>query len=294
MFSMKLNLIIESMRPAQWIKNGLIFMALIFSKSLFEPEAVLKSLLAFFIFSLVSGCVYIINDISDMEMDKEHPLKGKRPIASGRLGVGSAWTFVAATTIVSLTAAFVLNPAFGFITAGYFVFFNLYTFLLKTVPIVDILIVAMGFVIRAVAGGLAIEVEISSWLLLCTMLLALFVVLGKRRHEILLLGDKATSHREVLYEYNTVFLDQMIAVVTASTLVAYSFYTISTETMEKFGTENLKYTIVFVLYGIFRYLYIIYRKEGGGRPEKDILTDIPTLANLLLWGAAVVIILYKV
>jgi 4-hydroxybenzoate polyprenyltransferase len=269
-------------------------MALIFSKSLFEPEAVLKSLLAFFIFSLVSGCVYIINDIADMEMDKEHPLKGKRPIASGRLGVGSAWTFVAATTIVSLTAAFVLNPAFGFITAGYFVFFNLYTFLLKTVPIVDILIVAMGFVIRAVAGGLAIEVEISSWLLLCTMLLALFVVLGKRRHEILLLGEKATSHREVLYEYNTVFLDQMIAVVTASTLVAYSFYTISTETMEKFGTENLKYTIVFVLYGIFRYLYIIYRKEAGGRPEKDILTDIPTLINLLLWSAAVVIILYKV
>jgi hypothetical protein len=125
------------------------------------------------------------------------------------------------------------------------------------------------------------------------MLLALFVVLGKRRHEILLLGEKATSHREVLYEYNTVFLDQMIAVVTASTLVAYSFYTISAETVEKFGTENLKYTIVFVLYGIFRYLYIIYRKEAGGRPEKDILTDIPTLVNLLLWGAVVVIILYK-
>jgi 4-hydroxybenzoate polyprenyltransferase len=280
------------MRPTQWTKNGLLFMALIFSKNLFEPSAVLKTLAAFFIFSLISGCVYIINDILDREKDREHPLKKKRPIASGRLTIGGAWFFVSVITIASLTAAFLLTPAFGFITAVYFVLFNLYTFFLKAAPIVDVLVVASGFVIRAVAGGLAIEVEISSWLLMCTMLLALFVVLGKRRHEILLLGENAASHRGVLHEYNTVFLDQMIAVVTASTLVSYSFYTISAETVEKFGTENLKYTILFVLYGIFRYLYIIYRKEAGGRPEKDIFTDIPTLVNLLLWGATAVIILY--
>jgi 4-hydroxybenzoate polyprenyltransferase len=188
--------------------------------------------------------------------------------------------------------AFLISPAFGFITAAYFVLFNLYSFFLKAVPIVDILTIATGFVIRAAAGALAIEVEISSWLLLCTMLLALFVVLGKRRHEILLLGEKATTHRDVLYEYNTILLDQMVAVVTASTLVAYSFYTISAETVEKFGTDNLKYTILFVLFGIFRYLYIIYRKEAGGRPEKDIFTDAPTIINLLLWITVVVAILY--
>ncbi len=274
------------------MKNGLVFIALIFSGNLFEPAAVFKSVLAFFVFSVVSGCVYIINDIADREKDREHPLKKKRPIASGRLGVGGAWSFVAGATTAALIGAFLISPYFGLITAGYFVLFNLYTFFLKAVTIVDILTVASGFVIRAVAGGLAIEVDISSWLLLCTMLLALFVVLGKRRHEILLLGENAAYHREVLYEYNTVFLDQMIAVVTASTLVAYSFYTISAETVEKFGTENLKYTILFVLYGIFRYLYIIYRKEGGGRPERDILTDIPTIINLLLWATAVVATLY--
>lgn len=292
MFSSRISLIIESMRPAQWMKNSLIFVALIFSKNLLVPEAAVKTLAAFLIFSLVSGCGYIINDIVDVEKDRAHPVKKNRPIASGRLGVGAAWSFIGVVVIASFTAAFLINPSFGFITAAHFVLFNLYTFFLKAVPIVDILTIATGFVIRAVAGALVIEVEISSWLLLCTMLLALFVVIGKRRHEILLLGDSAVSHRAVLHEYNTTLLDQMVAVVTASTLLAYSFYTISAETVAKFGTENLKYTIIFVLYGIFRYLYIIYRKEGGGRPEKDILTDVPTIINLLLWGAAVVTILY--
>jgi 4-hydroxybenzoate polyprenyltransferase len=292
MFSTRIYLIIEAMRPPQWMKNSLIFVAIIFSKNLLVPEAIIKSVAAFIIFSLVSGCVYIINDISDIEKDRAHPIKKNRPIASGRLKVGAAWSFVSVIIIVSFLGAFLISPAFGFITAAYFVLFNLYSFFLKAVPIVDILTIATGFVIRAAAGALAIEVEISSWLLLCTMLLALFVVLGKRRHEILLLGEKATTHRDVLYEYNTILLDQMVAVVTASTLVAYSFYTISAETVEKFGTDNLKYTILFVLFGIFRYLYIIYRKEAGGRPEKDIFTDAPTIINLLLWITVVVAILY--
>ncbi|MEE9615348.1 MAG: decaprenyl-phosphate phosphoribosyltransferase [Thermodesulfobacteriota bacterium] len=288
MFSLKINLILEAMRPVQWLKNGLIFMALVFSKSFFEPEAVSNSVLAFIVFSMVSGAVYLINDIVDREKDREHPLKDKRPIASGRLPAGSAWTGAAVISGVSLVAAFAINPSFGLITVAYFALFNLYTFVLKAVPIVDILTVASGFAVRAAAGALAIEVEISPWLLLCTMLMALFVVLGKRRHEIVVLGDRAT----VLTEYNSLFLDQMIAVVTASTLVAYSVYTVSAETVEKFGTDNLKYTVPFVLYGIFRHLYLIYKKEAGVRPERDILADTPTIVNIFLWIGAVLGILY--
>ena len=292
MFSSKTPLLLKSMRPQQWIKNGLIFMALLFSGNLTYPPLFLKSAAAFIIFSLVSGCVYTINDIVDVSRDREHPVKKKRPIASGALSVSTAWTFIGAITFAALLAAFLLNPYFGAITAAYLVLSNFYTFILKRVPIVDILTVSVGFVMRVAAGAFAIEVEISSWILLCTMLLALFIVLGKRRHEIVLLGDAAGGHRDVLGEYNTLFLDQMIAVVTASTLVAYSFYAISPVTVEKFGTENLMYTVPIVLYGIFRYLYIIYRKDGGGSPERDILTDLPTMATLLLWGISVVYIIY--
>ncbi len=288
-----LYLILESMRPRQWLKNGLIFMAIIFSRNLFEPHALINTIGAFGIFCMVSGSVYIINDAADIHRDREHPLKSQRPIPSGRLSIASAWAAAVIIGVTSLLLAFLINPSFGVITISYFILFNLYSFFLKTIAIIDILTIALGFVIRAAAGALAIEVEISPWLLLCTMLLALFVVLGKRRYEFVMLGERADLFRKVLHEYNTIFLDQMIAVVTASTLVAYSFYTISEETIRKLGTKNMEYTIPFVIYGIFRYLYIIYRKEAGGRPEKDILTDIPTILNLFLWGLTVVIILYR-
>ena len=281
------------MRPTQWTKNGLLFMALVFSGNLFEPDMFLRSLGAFALFSVASGCVYIINDIRDFERDRSHPLKKSRPIASGALSLTAAWTYSVFIGVFAIAGATLLDPLFALAVLAYMALSILYTFVLKRVPIVDLLTIAVGFVLRVAAGGLAIDVEISSWILLCTLLLALFIVLGKRRHEIVLLGETATDHRDVLHAYNTLFLDQMIAVVTASTLVAYSFYTISQATIEKFGTENLRFTVPFVLYGIFRYLYIIYRKEGGGRPERDILTDTPTLINLFLWAAAVVVIVYS-
>ena len=289
---MKLSLIIESMRPWQWFKNSLLFIALIFSENLFDPNAAGKVTLAFVIFCMISGSIYIINDIADKERDRIHPLKSQRPVASGRLSAANAWTAVAVLTVTSLFFAFLINLNFGFITAGYFFLFVLYSSFLKTIVIVDILTLASGFVIRAAAGGLLINVEISSWLLLCTMLLALFMVIGKRRHEIMILGEKAVPHRAVLLEYSNIFMDQMIAIVTASTLIAYCFYTISEETVSKFGTSDLKYTIPFVHYGIFRYLYLIYRKDAGGTPVKDIFRDIPTIINLFLWIVAVIILLY--
>ena len=289
---MKLSLIIESMRPLQWFKNGLLFIALIFSGNIFNSLFAGKVTLAFIVFCLISGAVYIINDIADRERDGVHPLKSNRPIASGKLGISEAWISAAVLVSVSLVFAFLLNSPFGFIIAGYFVLFILYTYLLKSIVIVDILTLASGFVIRTVAGGVVIDVEISSWLLLCTMLLALFMVIGKRRHEIMILGENAVPHREVLYEYSNIFMEQMIAIVTASTLMAYCFYTISDETFIRLGTKELKYTIPFVHYGIFRYLYLIYRKDVGGTPVKDIFRDIPTIINLFLWIVAVVIILY--
>jgi 4-hydroxybenzoate polyprenyltransferase len=292
MFSTKAYLVVKLMRPAQWTKNGLLFVALVFSGSLTNTELLAKACFAFIVFSLISGAVYIINDILDADSDKLHPVKCKRPIASGQLAPSLAWSYVTILTVAALIGAFFVDFYFGLITVAYFVLFVMYSYSLKHVAIIDILTIAVGFVMRAAAGAFAINVEISSWLLLCTMLLALFIILGKRRHEILLLDKDATSHRAVLNEYNCNFLDQMISVVTTATLITYSLYTIAPDTIAKFNTTALKYTVIFVLYGIFRYLYIIYKKEAGGRPEKDILTDLPTIINLLLWAMSVVWIIY--
>ena len=271
------------MRPKQWIKNLLLFAALIFSQNLFHPGMLTDVSIAFIIFCLLSGSVYTLNDLIDLKQERNHPKKSKRPLASGKLKPSVAIIVGIILVVLSLTSAFWLNINFAWIALGYFILQIAYSTLLKHVVIVDVLAVSAGFVLRAIAGAQVINVPISSWLLICTILLALFLALGKRRHELLLLEDNAVHHRKILYEYSPNLLDQMISVATASTVVAYALYTMSAETIAKFHTDNLKYTIPFVLYGIFRYLYLIHQKSEGGSPERILLNDRPLLINIILY-----------
>jgi 4-hydroxybenzoate polyprenyltransferase len=292
-----LNLLL-SLRPGQWTKNLLVFAGLLFGnaslgRGLFDGPSLAHATAAFVIFCALSGAVYLVNDIADRDSDREHPLKAQRPIASGAISVSAA--IVAAIVIggAALAAAAVLGRIFLLVAASYLALQILYSGPLKHIVIIDVLTIAIGFVLRAVAGAVAVEVDISHWLLVCTILLALFMALAKRRHEIVLLANDATSHRPILREYTAYLLDQMIAVVTASTLIAYIFYTISPETQEKFGTPWLGLTIPFPLYGIFRYLYLVHRREGGGSPSDLLLTDRPLLACVALWALAVALIIYR-
>jgi 4-hydroxybenzoate polyprenyltransferase len=291
-------LVIVSMRPRQWTKNGIVLAALVFAQRFTDPVDCFRSLVAVVTFCLLSGAVYLMNDVADRSRDREHPQKKLRPIASGALSPGTALLAAAIAGAAALVMAIGLDrtgPASGYaftITAlSYLVLQVLYTTLLKGVVILDVLVISAGFVLRAVAGAEAIAVPISSWLLICTFLLSVFLALCKRRHELLLLEANADLHRASLLEYSPALLDQMIAVVTSSTLVAYALYTLAEETQRKFGTDGLKFTIPFVLYGIFRYLYLVYRRELGGSPERALLNDGPLLINVMLYLAASVVII---
>jgi 4-hydroxybenzoate polyprenyltransferase len=281
-----------SLRPGQWTKNLIVFAGLVFSLKLFEPGAILTSIEAFAIFCALSGIVYLFNDVMDRETDRRHPTKCRRPIAAGDLPVSVALAAAGLIGALAIGAAFELGWRFGAVAAGYLILQALYSGPLKHVVIIDVLVIAIGFVLRAVAGAVVLNVVISHWLFVCTILLALFIALAKRRHELVLLADDAISHRPILGEYSAYLLDQMIAVVTASTLIAYIFYTISPETEQKFGTSWLGLTIPFPLYGIFRYLYLVHRREGGGSPADLLLNDRPLLACVTFWVLAVVLIIY--
>jgi len=284
--------IVKSLRLQQWIKNLFVFAPLIFSQNILNRPLLLKTFEAFVAFCLVSSAHYIFNDLRDLQEDRRHPVKSLRPLASGRLKKGSAVAALVVIGTAGLALAASINLPFLLMAAGYLVLQTVYSMWLKHVVILDIFVIAAGFLIRVVAGGLAIKVEISSWLLICTTLLALFLAMGKRRYELVLLDKDAVSHRPILKEYNTYLLDQMISVVTASTLLAYCLYTISAETVAKFGTRKLIFTVPFVLYGIFRYLYLIHQKAGGGTPEALIIRDKPLLADIFLWITAAALILH--
>lgn len=282
-----------SLRPHQWTKNLLVVpAALVFSKHLFEMDAVLQVGLALAVFCALSGAVYLVNDLADLERDRLHPRKRLRPLASGTLPLPTARVAAVLLFAAGLGAALFLGPGFLAASLGYVVLNVAYSFSLKNVVILDVLAVSLGFVLRAVAGALAIDVHFSSWLLVCTILLALFLSLAKRRHELVLLDASAVDHRQILAEYSPYLLDQMIAVVTASCLTVYAFYTLAPETVEKYQTERLALTIPFVIYGIFRYLYLVHRREEGGSPSDILLTDRPLAAAVVLWGIAVVAIVY--
>jgi 4-hydroxybenzoate polyprenyltransferase len=284
--------LVRSMRPEQWTKNVVVFAALIFGRRLFDPAAVGLSLAAFLIFCALSSVVYLLNDVSDREADRQHPLKSRRPIASGELDVSAALMAAAVIGTAALAAALWVRLEFALIAATYVVMFAAYSRWLKHIVILDVLTIAFGFVLRAAAGAVVIAVPISHWLLVCTILLALFLGLSKRRHELTVLAGAATEHRRILEEYSPYLLDQMIGVVTASTLMAYIIYCTSPETIEKFSTDMLVLTTPFPIYGIFRYLYLVHQR-GAGSPSEVLLTDRPLVICIALWGLAVIAIIYR-
>lgn len=293
--------ILRSMRPRQWTKNLIILLALPFtvnqywraSDMLTFGHMALLSLAAVAAFCLLSGAVYIINDLSDVQKDRQHPVKKRRPLASGRIGRRTALASVAALLLVSIPGAFWISAYFGLVAVVYFSVMLAYTFVLKHVLLVDVLTIAVGFVLRAAAGAVAISVPISPWLYVCTILLALFLGLGKRRHELIVLDVAAGQHRQTLEEYSSQLLEQMIVLIGAATIMAYSLYTFSAENVPK--NYSMMLTIPFVLYGIFRYLYLMHMRNEGGSPEEVLLRDRPMVLNVSLWvvSSAAILLFFK-
>lgn len=284
--------LVRSLRPAQWAKNFFVLAPAVFSGLLLDERIVVRVALALVAFCFASSTVYLINDLRDREEDRKHPLKRLRPLAAGTLAVPVA---VAALLVLAGVAAAIsvwLGNGFALILGAYLLLNVLYTLWLKHMVILDVMSIAMGFVLRVEAGGMAAEVGVSRWLFLCTTFLALFLAFSKRRHEITLLAGAAVGQRRVLDQYSPAFLDQMINVVTASSVVSYALYAVAPETVEKYNTDALVYTIPMVLYGIFRYLYLMYQKPSERNPTEAILRDPPFLINMMVWGAAVMWIVY--
>ena len=281
-----------SMRPSHWVKNLFLFAALIFSGRLLRLDDFLTTVIGFVLFSLASSAIYLINDITDLEKDRLHPAKAKRPIASGELTVKTAGVVAAVLLLLSLPGSFFMSSMFG-VAAFFYVLINIaYSIFLKDIVILDVMSIAISFVLRVVAGAVLIGVPSSEWLILCTLLLSLFLGFSKRRHELVVLEGNADVHRAVLRHYSPNFLDQMTAIVTASTVMSYALYTISEETIRKFNTNELIYTVPFVLYGIFRYLYLVHKREEGGNPTRILLTDPPLVFNVLAWVLLYIFIIY--
>jgi 4-hydroxybenzoate polyprenyltransferase len=291
--SISLKDLFVSLRPHQWSKNLIIFAALVFAKELANPRNVILSLCAFLDFCILSGAVYLLNDVIDYKQDRFHPTKKNRPIASGSLNRNFALSTGIVLYLLALVVSYLLSPGFFLIALLYTLVTVGYTFHFKKVAILDVMAISIGFVLRAIAGGKAIGVEASFWLLLCTFLLALFLALSKRRHELILLSGDAAKHRTNLAQYSPYLLDQMIAVVTASCVLAYALYTVAPETIAKFQTDKLSFTVPFVIFGIFRYLYLIHQKHGGGIPSQHLISDKPLLISIVLWIITCVGIIYS-
>jgi 4-hydroxybenzoate polyprenyltransferase len=280
-----------ALRPRQWVKNVFVLAALVFAGKLGDPVAVLRASAAFAIFCALSSATYLLNDVCDRESDRRHPSKRHRPIAAGEISPELASVASAGLAVVGLLAAFRLSGRLGLVACTYLVLNLAYSFGLKRIVILDVMMVATGFLLRALAGALVLDVGISRWLVLCTGLLALFLGFVKRRQELAAMdGDAAT--RPILKEYSLPFLDQMIAVVTGATVVAYSLYAFSPEVAQRLGTEHLGLTIPFVLFGIFRYLYLVHQRGVGENPTSVLLKDVPMILDVALWGVAVVIAVY--
>ncbi|HEX8679467.1 MAG TPA: decaprenyl-phosphate phosphoribosyltransferase [Chthoniobacterales bacterium] len=281
-----------ALRPQQWVKNLLVLAPLLFSRHLFDPSSLLEGLSAFGLFCLVSSSSYLFNDFVDVEQDRLHPVKCRRPLASGRLGARATIVTAIALCITGIAGGLALGRTIALALCAYVVISAAYSLFLKHHVILDVFAIASGFVLRAWGGAEAIQVEMSSWLLVCTTLLALFLGFSKRRYELALLKERAMEHRRVLADYDPRFLDMMIAIVTASAVTCYALYTVSEETVARFHTKALLSTLPFVLYGIFRYLYLVYHKDRGGDPIVTAFTDPATIINLLLWAGTVAFILY--
>ncbi|MFH1738625.1 MAG: decaprenyl-phosphate phosphoribosyltransferase [bacterium] len=287
--------LLETARPQQWIKNLFVFAALVFSHELFHLTPCLRASVAFVVFCLFSSSVYFLNDVVDIERDRSHPDKRNRPLPSGRLSVRAALVASAFLTLlaggISLIA---LNPWFLAVAVTYVLINIAYSFHLKSVVLLDCMAVAGGFVLRTYAGAIAIGAVMSDWLYLCALLIALFLAFCKRRHEVALLRESAADHRGILDEYPLEFLDQLIAILTGATLVSYSLYTLDEKVISGLGRgEGLKLTIPFVIYGLLRYHYLVYRHQEGGNPTDLLLRDKPLMVNFALWLVVILIIFYS-
>lgn len=284
--------LLTAMRPKQWIKNLFVLIPGIFAEELFRTTETVRLAAAFALFCAVSSAVYLLNDVLDREADRLHPAKRFRPIASGRLAPGLALAAAALLGAGGLGAAFALDRSFGAFVAGYLVLTAGYTLYFKHSVILDVMFLASGFVLRVAGGAAVANVEASEWLLLCTLLLALFLGFSKRRHELTLLEGGASGHRRVLVHYSPELLDQMIVIVATSAILCYILYTVWPSTVAKFGSKNLIYTVPFVIYGIFRYFYLVHQRQSGGDPTDSLMTDRPLLLSVVLWGAVAVAVIY--
>jgi 4-hydroxybenzoate polyprenyltransferase len=282
--------LLETMRPKQWAKNLFIFAGLIFGKKLFHPSLLVRNVLALVLFCLISSTIYLINDLADIEKDRQHPTKRRRPLPSGRLQPRTAMIAAALFSAISIPPAFLLNLQFGLVAAIYLATMIAYSLLLKNLVIVDVLVVSAGYVLRVAAGVIVTGVPFSPWLYVCTTLLALFISFSRRRHELLILAATAEEHRATLNEYTPRLLDEMISVVTSTTVIAYSLYTFSAPNAPP--NHSMMLTVPFVLYGIFRYLYLIHVRNEGGTPEELVFKDKPLLVDIALWGLTVLFVLY--
>jgi 4-hydroxybenzoate polyprenyltransferase len=280
-----------SLRPKQWVKNGFVYAALVFDGQLGNTPALIRTTIGFLLFCLASSTIYLINDLRDIDEDRAHPTKRNRPLPSGRLPVRTAWAAAAALGVFTIGASFALDLEFGWIVVAYIVLFVLYSMRLKHIPIIDVFVIAAGFVLRVGGGVALITVErFSPWLFVCTTLLALYLGFGKRRAEMQLLAENAGQHRRVLDGYTLGLLDQLIVIVSGATIMAYSLYTFSAQNLP--GNHLMMLTIPFVMYGIFRYLWLIHVEHSGGAPDDLILTDRPLQLTVILWGVSAVGILY--
>lgn len=281
-----------ALRPQQWIKNFFVLLPLVFSKELNEISAVIRSITAFICFCGASSSVYLLNDIIDLEKDKLHPLKKIRPLASGRVLKRVILLIAFFLALSSLSISFHLRLAFGLVIFFYLTSNILYSYLFKQMVIVDVMSIGFFFILRVLAGAIVLNVEISHWLLICTGVLALFIGFNKRRHELTLLRKDASGHRDVLERYSPYFIDQITAVLTASTVIFYTLYTVDSVTIARFGTKSLLLTVPFVYYGIFRYLYLVHRRKKGGDPSRIVLSDNKMIINLILWLVVAVGVIY--
>ena len=286
--------LVKTMRPKQWIKNVFVLAAIVFDRKLSNPTALLRTVLTVFLFCMISSTVYLINDLVDIEKDRQHPTKRKRPLASGKLSPKVALAASVSIPLICLPASFFLAPALGILLTLYLGLMVLYSFYLKHMVIIDVMTLAAGFVMRVAAGVVVIEVErFSPWLYVCMTLLALFLGFGKRRHELFTLGDNANSHRASLQHYSLELIDQMSVVVTSAAIMAYSLYTFSAPNLPRIDGQSLMMlTVPFVLYALFRYQYLIHVEKKGGTPEEIVLRDIPFMVDLLLYGITVLILMY--
>ena len=290
---LKFSMIVSEMRPRQWIKNHFIFAPLIFSHNFTNPEYLKKSFLAFLIFSFIAGMIYIINDCADLKSDKNHPVKMMRPIASGKISRSASLLFAIISLTILFFISFLFDIRFFFLSILYIVINILYTLVLKRIAVLDVMIIAVGFVIRVMIGGEINGIYLSPWIFIMTFLLALFLGLVKRRQELVAISNSGKDiTRYSLRDYSIPFLDQLISITTSATLISYIIYVVNPDVQNYFHSQELFLTVPFVIFGIFRYLYLTYVKSKGEVPEEILFSDFPFMINLLLWIAVFFILIY--